>query len=342
SMRAKASLPLPGVNTMPRPLGVDFYYDEELAYWVEEGIATKEGNKYTGNVSHFSFWKLGKKAKETATVNGKVIDRNGRPIVGQNVRIDQVSAVTDNNGYFEAKVLPDHEFLVGMNYKGFEIKMDAGPIAAGQTQTIDLSVPPMTYVVGTIADCDNNPKRGQANLSWGEPEFSNLYTKNGNFELSIPSAVKNSTLTLTVGKFSVKQKVENADKKAEINVGTIVVCDTSQINTELEDTDKNKEEKKPVKVDKPKIEGRYNFTGRSDNQSLVNYHYIELSANGKYIEKYQPKNSPNYVGGTEGTWKVSGDKLILTTASGSVADTYTIKGNKLIYESGGIIFTFSK
>jgi len=33
-----------------------WYFDEEKGYWKQEGVATKVGNKYVGEVSHFSWW----------------------------------------------------------------------------------------------------------------------------------------------------------------------------------------------------------------------------------------------------------------------------------------------
>lgn len=91
------------------------------------------------------------------------------------------------------------------------------------------------------------------------------------------------------------------------------------------------------------ITGRYNFISRSDGKNMVNYHYIDIRSNGTYSEKYQPKNSPNYQGGNDGTWKVNGNTLTLTHKGGGITDTYTIRGSELIRTSdSGITFTFRK
>ncbi|MCF8234420.1 MAG: lipocalin family protein [Bacteroidales bacterium] len=91
------------------------------------------------------------------------------------------------------------------------------------------------------------------------------------------------------------------------------------------------------------VTGKYNFVSRSDGKSLVNYHYIQINSNGTYSEKYNPKNSGSYVGGTDGTWKVNGNQLINTHQGGRISDTYTINGNELIRVSDdGVKFTFRK
>ncbi len=90
------------------------------------------------------------------------------------------------------------------------------------------------------------------------------------------------------------------------------------------------------------ISGRYTFISRSDGPSRTNYHYITINSNGTYIEKYNPKNSGAYEGGHEGTWTLNGNKLTFQHKFGSTKDYYTINGNELKRESGGITFLFRK
>lgn len=90
------------------------------------------------------------------------------------------------------------------------------------------------------------------------------------------------------------------------------------------------------------IIGKYNFISRSDGKKLVNYHYIEIRKDGAYSERYQPKHSPNYSGGQDGTWKLIGNTLTLTQ-NGGVSDSYQVNGDILIRTSSdGTQFTFRK
>jgi hypothetical protein len=323
-----------------------YSYNTETGLWQFESFAANQGDHYLAHTSHFSSWITGISVNQTAIVKGRVIDRSGRPIKGQIVRVFQTKAITDNDGYYKTEVPANHTFVVGMNYKGFEIRLDAGPLANNEVHVLDLSVPPMTMISGVITGCDGQNISGQANLTWGEPEFSNQYTKDGNFELSIPSAVKKSTLTISVGDSIVKQEILNPDKKTEINVGNISLCVKSKENRDETKEDKPKEDDKEKKeeVKKPKkvnVVGTYDFESRSDGQRLVSYHRISVKADGNYQEDYSPVGS-NYEGGTKGTWKHDGDKLILTSVGG-LSETYKIDGNMIIRTcDDGIVFKFRK
>lgn len=333
-----------------------YSYNTETGLWQFESFATNQGDHYLAHTSHFSSWAAGIAVNQTAIVKGRVIDRSGRPIKGQIVKVFQTKAITDNDGYYKAEVPANQTFVVGMNYKGFEIRMDAGPLANKEVYVLDLSVPPMTMITGVITGCDRQNISGQANLTWGEPEFSNQYTKDGNFELSIPSAVKKSTLTISVGDSVVKQEILNPDKKTEIIVGNINMCVESKENkdrtikkepvedntktdkTQVDEKEKEKEVQKPQKIN---VVGTYDFDSRSDGQRLVNYHRYTINSNGSYQEDYNPIGS-TYVGGTKGTWKVDGNQLIFTTVGGSI-ETYSIQGPMIIRTNDdGLVFKFRK
>ena len=96
-------------------------------------------------------------------------------------------------------------------------------------------------------------------------------------------------------------------------------------------------------INRDDVVGQYNFTHRSDGKNMTNYHYIYLNENGTYDEKYQPKNSGNYVGGHEGKWKLNGDILTLHLNNCNVVDTYKVKNNFLSRKTDkGLVFTFKK
>jgi hypothetical protein len=347
----KVAIPYQDKDYMPDEMEM-YSYDEESGLWKFESIARKQGSYYIAKTNHFSSWAIGIPEKSTGTVKGKVIDRSGRPIKGQNVKVFQTTAITDNDGNYSAQVPAGQNFVVGMNYKGFEIKLNAGPLKDKETIVLDISVPAMTMISGTITDCDGKNTGGQANLTWGEPEFSNMYTKDGSFELSIPSTVKNSTLTISIGDSKVQKEISNPDKKTDINVGEIKLCvEDKEEKKPVEDKEDNKrddrrndknDDKENIKPKPFNAVGVYEFVSRSDGQRLVNYHRFTLNADGTYQEDYNPINSGNYVGGTKGTWKLTGNTLTFTYVTGG-GESYTVEGNTISRKSDdGVVFKFQK
>ncbi|MEE0995898.1 MAG: carboxypeptidase-like regulatory domain-containing protein [Paludibacteraceae bacterium] len=80
-----------------------WYFDEEKGTWVEEGIATKNGDTYSGKIKHFSWHNLDYPSKR-ATICGQVTNKNGTPLPNVLVTISQTSARTDKNGNYCAYV----------------------------------------------------------------------------------------------------------------------------------------------------------------------------------------------------------------------------------------------
>jgi hypothetical protein len=56
-----------------------WHFDEEKGYWKQDGIATKVGNKYVGEVSHFSWWNCDAPFP-LVNLTVTVVDGNGNPI----------------------------------------------------------------------------------------------------------------------------------------------------------------------------------------------------------------------------------------------------------------------
>ncbi|MCD4772247.1 MAG: hypothetical protein K8R41_02550 [Bacteroidales bacterium] len=96
-------------------------------------------------------------------------------------------------------------------------------------------------------------------------------------------------------------------------------------------------------INRDDVVGRYNFSHRSDGKNMTNYHYILINENGTYVEKYNPKDSGDYVGGHEGKWKLNGDILTLHLNNSNVVDTYKVKNNFISRKTDtGLVFTFKK
>lgn len=168
-MTAEVSFPIPAEILGDAPASIPLWsFDEEMGLWVEEGSASKVGNMYVGNVSHFSFWNCDAPFP-LVEMEGQIVDENGNPLDGTFVCIDFADGSgygaggwTDEDGNFGGKI-PKNELLIlsvkddcydtvfSTEIGPFSADVDLGTITAtGLTSSL-------VTVFGTLVDCDGNP-----------------------------------------------------------------------------------------------------------------------------------------------------------------------------------------
>ncbi len=218
-----------------------WHYDETTGLWVEEGTATKQGDKYVGTVSHFSDWNCDV-PEGTATVSGLVVDCNNQPVQGISVHIGQVNMRTGADGRFERRVPANTAFEVQvLGSANFGLGSDpvAVPaLAEGTTHDVGtLHVDCPAYVKGLIR-CGTDIKFGQVAISWdggynvqytesdgsfklatdiGKPAQLTVYTFDGSYtsmDITTPSTRGN---TLDLGTIQVCEQVQTGDNKFTVN-----------------------------------------------------------------------------------------------------------------------------
>lgn len=101
--KANLSFPIPAAISGSAPASIPlWFFDEVKGLWKQEGIATKTGSNYVGDVSHFSFWNCdvpNNYVQFTCTVVGS----NGQPVPNVRVKISVVSnPASYANGYTNA------------------------------------------------------------------------------------------------------------------------------------------------------------------------------------------------------------------------------------------------
>jgi len=150
-----------------------WHFDEEKGYWKQDGIATKVGNKYVGEVSHFSWWNCDAFA-QMVTLTVTVVDGNGNPVsnagVGLIVTGDTWPAMgfTNNNGQVSG-LIPANQTLTLNVYASYYTcganniiyTTAIGPFSSNTTlPNIVINNSPTTLssnVVGTLVKCNNTP-----------------------------------------------------------------------------------------------------------------------------------------------------------------------------------------
>ena len=147
-----------------------WHFDEVNGYWKEDGYATKQGNKYVGTVSHFSWWNCDAPFA-TVELSVTVLDANGNPIPGVVVMLRRTaqnigasSGYTDNLGHVSG-LIPANESLVlevfHYSFCGEQtlFTQNIGPFTSDTTlPDVIINSPSVNSVSveGNLVKCDNS------------------------------------------------------------------------------------------------------------------------------------------------------------------------------------------
>lgn len=145
-------------NTMPL-----WYFDEEGGYWIEEGVATLQGDTYVGEVSHFTFWNYDY-PYPAITLCITLQDEDGTPLPSTSIHMysELLNSVgtygyTDDNGIECGLVPKDETLTVSVNSPlcpSEPYTQELGPYATDTN--IIITVPSQNTVsfTGSFMSCD--------------------------------------------------------------------------------------------------------------------------------------------------------------------------------------------
>jgi len=195
--KATLTLAIPSSLSATAPASIPlWYFDESNGLWKEEGNATKTGNTYVGDVSHFSFWSYslpGPYVQFDCTLK----DVAGNPIPNVFVQIQLAGTFNQGHGHTDAS-----GFVSGLVTANAQLVFYVSPTFGcgapiySQTFTttnanislgvITISSNFMATISGTITDCNNNPVTNGDILmssSWGFHRYA--VTNTGAFSYSV-------------------------------------------------------------------------------------------------------------------------------------------------------------
>ncbi|BCY29230.1 carboxypeptidase-like regulatory domain-containing protein [Flavobacterium okayamense] len=139
-----------------------WHFDEENGYWKEEGEATRQGDYYIGNVSHFSWWNVDAYQSMT-TLNVTVVDGENNPIPNLGVTLtDQSgfisSTLTTNQNGNVSGLIPTNNSLTLEISGAFNYQEQIGSFNSNSSITIVISSASVNTFnfSGNVLDCDNN------------------------------------------------------------------------------------------------------------------------------------------------------------------------------------------
>lgn len=170
--KAGISFPLPASISSTAPATIPlWYFDESKGLWKEEGVATKTGDKYVGEVSHFSFWNCDV-PNNYVQFSCTILDYNNNPVHYALVKISVLSnpnnagwGYTNPSGYVSGYVPPNSSLklelfspdincsapVYSQNFNTVNTTYSAGNIIIPNT---NISI---ANISGTVTNCNNNP-----------------------------------------------------------------------------------------------------------------------------------------------------------------------------------------
>jgi hypothetical protein len=242
--KATLTLTIPSSLSASAPATIPlWYFDEANGLWKEEGSATKTGNTYVGDVSHFSFWNCdfpGPMVQFDCTLK----DAAGNALSYTLVRITVVSTsnarygYTDSAGYVAGLVPANSNLLMEVFANS-----NCGPAVYSQTfATTNMNISLGTVIIpttnhlatitGTVTNCANTPVTNGYVLMQDGNVFSRYSLNNlGAFSFNIICCSFPQTIIL------IGEDVTNAQQSASVTynvanagnnpVGNIQACGTT-------------------------------------------------------------------------------------------------------------------
>ncbi len=230
--KATLTTPIPSslLATAPTNLPL-WYFNENNGLWTQEGSATKVGNTFVGEVSHFSFWNCDV-PNNYIQFNCTVVNTAGQPIQGAVVRItdgnntaNRRSGITDSSGYV-AGAIPDNRPLLleifsyggcltpiyTQNFTTTSSNISLGSIAINTASN-------NATLVGTILNCNGQPISNGYLIIYSSSNYSRYaISANGTYSINTFLCGGSSTIVNIIGE-DVSTGLQNIPFTYTINSG---------------------------------------------------------------------------------------------------------------------------
>lgn len=241
STTAQIEMPIATSQLSASPTTIPlWHFDETLGYWKEEGAATKQGTKYVGTVSHFSWWNCDAQFP-TVRLSVTVVNSNGTPLANVRVGIRRatnsytVNGTTNTQGQVSGLV-PANESLTMVVFDScgnIVSTTNIGPFAVATTLpnlVIPNSTIQSTLVQGNLLKCDGtNVTNGYFLMRYGNQNQIATVT-NGAFSFTmLVCSATNTGFSLQGFDYDNLQTTNSINftfTSPTTNVGNITACNS--------------------------------------------------------------------------------------------------------------------
>lgn len=239
---ANLTIPIPSSAQSSAPATISLWFvDEQTGLWKEEGIATKNGTNYTGDVKHFSFWNCDF-GEPAVTISMIIKNSSGLPLIytgvlvkgdtgsiahGYTDSLGQASGLVPANENLILEILDECGAIIySQNIGPFSQNTNLGNITVGN------STSSVVTIKGTLINCNNTPiSNGYALISYDNMIRYASASSNGDFSISFVtcSAIQSGFDIFGVDALSMEQgpTVKITVGSTEINAGNIFACGTT-------------------------------------------------------------------------------------------------------------------
>lgn len=247
--KAQISFPVADAQIGHAPDAIPlWYFNESAGIWHEETSATRNGNTYNAEVSHFSFWNCDIPVDYTTlegTINCEVHSNVNLYINLERPDGSSATGYTDVNGFFSG-IIPASEVLIMEVYSyacGFETSLYTTTIGPFSSPTdlgsfdIECTPPYETpLLTGSVVDCDGTPMEGIAVMFEGA-NLSNAYaltSADGTFDYAA-YCFEAGTINYTLVDFDnllqgISDEVTvDTEVSTEYDLGALAFCETTAL-----------------------------------------------------------------------------------------------------------------
>ncbi|HPH84779.1 MAG TPA: carboxypeptidase-like regulatory domain-containing protein [Ferruginibacter sp.] len=240
---ATITTPIPSTLVADAPANIPLWsFDVTKGLWKQEGTTTKNGNSYTGNVKHFSFWD-GATGTPVVNFTAQIVNSAMQAIGNIFICIRRAddpnigtSAFTNNQGTVSGAVLANTELVLqvytlcggtslvySQNFTTTNSDVDMGTISA--------NLGDLVTVTGRVVDCNNVPITDGWVLLWIANVTWHMPVVNGNIVFSTTSCSNMTSSYLAVNWGGSQQGLTQSFNlvPGANNLGTIQACGVSTV-----------------------------------------------------------------------------------------------------------------
>lgn len=221
-----------------------WHFDDTQGLWLEDGVASKVGNYYVGNVSHFSWWNCDAPF-EQSFLRLKVKDQNGNPISGLAVTLKRQSlndfirqGYTDTNGIVSG-IIPKNEILEMkvFNEQSCQNEIYSGNIGGFSEVNneieiiVNINPNQLIHVKGSLLNCNSEViQNGYMVFDFFGSYYTN-YIENGIVDFYIPICSSVNAVDFSFYDFENNFSIDNMTINVinnSINLNNIPICQISE------------------------------------------------------------------------------------------------------------------